>query len=147
ITSKGASATLAAALAPTAATGTHCATHAVDKTSKAVLSTTSKGQTLIGQTVITGRVAVKGRYGQLDARVWDRDPKTGLQRLIDRGAYRLKDNEKGSFRFTLDGNGWRFPKGHRIVVELLGRDAPTYGASPATFRATLTNVKVALPVR
>jgi pimeloyl-ACP methyl ester carboxylesterase len=147
ITSKGASAKLAQELSPAAPTGTHCATHQADKTSKAVVSTTAKGQTLIGQTVITGHVAVKGRYGQLDARVWDRDPKTGLQRLVDRGAYRLKDNEKGSFRFTLDGNGWTFAKGHRIVVELLGRDAPTYGVSPATFSATLTKVKVALPVR
>jgi predicted acyl esterase len=103
--------------------------------------------TLIGQTVITGKVATKGRYGQLDARVWDLDPKTGQQRLIDRGTYRLTDNQKGSFRFTLDGNGWKFPKGHRIVTELLGRDAPTYGASPATFSATLTKVKVSLPVR
>jgi pimeloyl-ACP methyl ester carboxylesterase len=147
ITSKGASKQLAEALSPLAATGTHCATHAVDKTSKAVVATVAKGETLIGQTVITGRVAVKGRYGQLDARVWDRNPKTGRQRLIDRGAYRLKDNEKGTFRFLLDGNGWTFAKGHRIVVELLGRDAPTYGASPATFSATLTKVKVALPVR
>jgi pimeloyl-ACP methyl ester carboxylesterase len=147
ITSRGASAKLAQELSPTAPTGTHCATHKADKTSKAVVLTTSKGQTLIGQTVITGQVVVKGRYGQLDARVWDRDPKTGLQRLVDRGAYRFKDGEKGSFRFTLDGNGWRFPKGHRIVVELLGRDAPTYGISPATFSATLTKVKVALPVR
>lgn len=147
ITSKGASAKLAQELSPTAPTGTHCATHAVDKTSKAIVSTTAKGQTLIGQTVITGKVVVKGRYGQLDARVWDRDPKTGLQRLVDRGAYRLEDDEQGSFRFTLDGNGWKFPKGHRIVVELLGRDAPTYGVSPATFSATLTKVKVALPVR
>jgi pimeloyl-ACP methyl ester carboxylesterase len=147
ITSKGASAKLAAELSPLSATGSHCAAHAVDPTSKAVLGVTAKGQTLIGQTVITGKVAVKGRYGQLDARVWDRNPKTGKQQLIDRGAYRLKDNEQGGFRFTLDGNGWTFPKGHRIVVELLGRDAPTYGASPAAFSATLSKVKVALPVR
>jgi hypothetical protein len=147
ITSKGASKQLAEALSPLAATGTHCATHAVDKTSKAGVATVAEGETLIGQTVITGKVVVKGRYGQLDARVWDRNPKTGRQRLIDRGAYRLKDDEKGAFRFLLDGNGWTFAKGHRIVVELLGRDAPTYGASPATFSATLTKVKVALPVR
>jgi pimeloyl-ACP methyl ester carboxylesterase len=147
ITSKGGSATLAASLSPLSPTGSHCATHTPDRASKAVLSTTSKGQTLIGQAVITGKVAVKGRYGQLDARVWDLNPATGKQRLIDRGAYRLKDNEKGSFRFTLDGNGWTFPKGHKIVVELLGRDAPTYGPSPTAFSATLTKVRVALPVR
>jgi pimeloyl-ACP methyl ester carboxylesterase len=147
ITSKGASAKLAGELAPLGATGSHCAAHAVDKTSRATVTTTSPGVTLIGQTVVSGKVATKGRYGQLDARVWDLDPKTGQQRLIDRGTYRLTDDQKGSFRFTLDGNGWKFPKGHRIVTELLGRDAPTYGASPAAFSATLTKVKVSLPVR
>jgi hypothetical protein len=147
ITSKGASAKLAAEVAPLTATGSHCAPHTPDKTSKATVATVSPGVTQIGQPVITGHAAVKGRYGQLDARVWDLNPKTGKQLLIDRGAYRLKDNEKGSFRLTLDGNGWKFAKGHRIVVELLGRDAPTYGASPATFSATLTKVKVSLPVR
>jgi pimeloyl-ACP methyl ester carboxylesterase len=148
ITSKGADAALAGKVAPLAgASASHCAAYAPDKTSKAIIATVSPGATLIGQPVITGTVAVKGRYGQLDARLWDRNEKTGKQQLIDRGAYRLKDNERGSFRFTLDGNGWKFAKGHRIVVELLGRDAPTYGASPAAFSATLTKVKVSLPVR
>jgi len=147
ITSKGGNAKLAADLSPLAATGTHCATHTPDRTNKAVVGVAARGETLIGRPVITGRVVVTGRYGQLDGRLWDLDVKTGRQQLVDRGAYRLKDDEKGSFRFTLDGNGWRFAKGHRIVVELLGRDAPTYGASPTAFRATLTKVKVALPVR
>ena len=37
--------------------------------------------------------------------------------------------------------------GALIVVELLGRDAPTYGPSPSAFSATLTKVRAALPVR
>jgi hypothetical protein len=147
ISSKGGSAKLAAELSPLAATGTHCATHTPDRTSRALVATTSKGVTLIGQPVITGRVVTTGRNGQLDARLWDLNPKTGKQQLVDRGAYRLTDDQKGGFRFTLDGNGWRFAKGHRIVVELLGRDAPTYGASPTAFHATLSRVQVALPVR
>lgn len=147
ITSKGGDAKLAASLSPLAATGTHCEPHALDTTNKAQFATTSRGQTLLGQAVLTGRVAVRGRYGQLDARLWDLNVKTGKARLIDRGAYRLNDNFKGTFRFTLDGNGYKFPKGHRIVVELLGRDAPTYGPSPAAFSATLTKVKAMLPLR
>jgi pimeloyl-ACP methyl ester carboxylesterase len=148
ISSKGGSAKLAAKLSPLAgATGTHCATHTLDKANQAVITIKAKGQTLIGQPVITGEAVVKGRSGQLDARVWDQDPKTGEAKLVDRGAYRFTDDFTGAFRFTLDGNGWRFPNGHRIVVELLGRDAPTYGPSAAQFRATLTKVKVVLPVR
>jgi predicted acyl esterase len=103
--------------------------------------------TLIGQPVITGKVVTKGRYGQLVARVWDLDPKSGRQSMITRGVYRLRDDQKGKFSFTLDGNGWKFPKAHRIVVELLGRDAPTYARSPTSFSASVTSVKVKLPVR
>jgi hypothetical protein len=148
ISSKGGDAKLAAALSPLAATGTHCATHKPDrKTLRATFFTVSKGVTLIGRPLITGHVTTSGRYGQLDARLWDRDPKTGLQRLVDRGAYRLDVDQKGTFRFRLDGNGWRFAKGHRIVVELLGRDAPTYGPSPEAFHATLRSVQVLLPAR
>jgi hypothetical protein len=147
ITSKGASAALATKVTGAAAPGALCTQQKPDKTSKANVATVSPGVTLIGRPVITGKVAVKGRYGQIAARVWDLDSKAHTQRLITRGVYRLKDDEKGSFTFTLDGNGWKFVRGHRIVVELLGRDAPTYGASPAKFSATLTGVKVKLPVR
>jgi predicted acyl esterase len=103
--------------------------------------------TLLGQPVITGTVRTKGTYGQLDARVWDLDPKAATQRLITRGSYRLAPGQKGRFTFALDGNGWRFAAGHRIVVELLGRDAPTYGASPEPFTARLSKLKVRLPLR
>ncbi len=147
ITSKGANQKLAIAVQGAAAPGALCTPQKQDGSSHAKVSATSPGITLIGQPVITGKVVTKGRYGQLDARVWDVDPKTHKQRLITRGAYRLTDNQKGSFKFTLDGNGWKFAKKHGIVVELLGRDAPTYGASPAPFSATLTKVKVTLPVR
>jgi pimeloyl-ACP methyl ester carboxylesterase len=145
ITSKGASPTLAAKVPGLAAAGALCTRQAIDRTSRALLQRVSPGVTLLGQPRITGRVATTGRYGQIDARVWDRFK--GRQRLITRGVYRLSDGQKGRFAFTLDGNGWRFAKGHRIVVELLGRDAPTYGASPTAFRAKLSRVRVALPVR
>ena len=147
VSSRGASVKLAAALSPLAVTGSRCTEHNPDPTSRATMSIASPGVTLIGQPVVTGQVVTKGDSGQLDARLWDLNPKTHQERLADRGAYRLTDNQRGSVRFTLDGDGWRFPRGHRIVVELLGRDAPTYGPSPAKFSATLTNVGVMLPTR
>ena len=147
ITSKGADAELAAKLSAVGVSGALCTRQRIDRTSRATVGVRSPGVTLIGLPVITGTVATKGRNGQLDARLWDLDPKTHTQRLITRGAYRLTDDQHGRFSFALDGNGWRFAKGHRIVVELLGRDAPTYGPSPTPFTATLTKVKVSLPVR
>jgi predicted acyl esterase len=147
ITSKGGNAKLAGDLNPLTGKGADlCSTHRPDKRNKAQFARRSPGVTMIGLPVITGRVVTKGRYGQLDARVWDRAP-NGTQRLITRGAYRLADDQKGRFRFTLDGNGWKFAKGHRIVVELLGSDVPTYAASPARFSVKLDHVRVSLPVR
>ena len=35
----------------------------------------------------------------------------------------------------------------RIVVELLGRDAPTYGPSPTSFTAKVRKLRVTLPIR
>lgn len=145
ITSAGASAELARALSPVS--GDFCVPQRSDPTSTATFSARSPGLTLLGLPVITGRVRTSGRYGQLDARIWDRDPQAGTQRLVTRGAYRLADDQRGRFRFVLDGNGWRFARGHRIVVELLGRDAPTYRPSPAAFSARLGDLRVVLPVR
>jgi X-Pro dipeptidyl-peptidase-like protein len=147
ITSKGASAKLAGDLNPLAGKGSDlCTTHRPDTTNKAQVTRRSPGVTLIGLPVVTGRVTAKGKLGQLDARLWDRAP-GGAQRLITRGTYRLTTNQKGRFRFALDGNGWRFAKGHRIVLELLGADPPTYARSPGAFSAKLAGVRIALPVR
>jgi hypothetical protein len=145
ITSAGASGALAGALNPVG--GNFCTPQPPDPTSTATFSRRSRGVTLMGLPVLTGRVNTKGRYGQLDARIWDLDPQTDTQRLVTRGAYRLEDNERGRFRFVLDGNGWRFANGHRIVVELLGRDAPTYLPSPTRFSARLSRLKISLPIR
>jgi hypothetical protein len=145
ITSAGASPTVAAALNPVS--GDFCAPQPRDTTSNATFSARSRGVTLMGLPVLTGRVKAKGRYGQLDARVWDLDPRTNTQRLVTRGTYRLTGNQRGRFRLVLDGNGWRFAKGHRIVVELLGRDAPTYLPSPAEFSARVSDLRIRLPVR
>jgi hypothetical protein len=147
ISSKGASKKLASNIPGAAGPGALCTPQTPDRTNPATVAAVSPGVTLIGQPKITGKVVTSGRYGQIDARVWDLNPKTGKQLLITRGVYRLTDNQSGNFAFTLDGNGWRFAKRHRIVVELIGRDAPTYSASPTPFSARLTNVKVALPVR
>lgn len=69
--------------------------------------------------------------------------KTRIQRFITRDVDRLAEH-RGRFRFTLDGNSWRGPLG---PLELHGRDAPTYARSPTPFSATLTGVRVAVPVR
>ena len=147
ITSKGQSASLAAELAPASPKGADlCTRHPEDRTSRAKISIRSRGETLLGQPVLTGRVVARGADAAIFARLWDLDPKTRKQRLITRGAYRLDPGTR-SFRFALDGNGWTFPRGHRIVLELLGRDAPTYLPAPSAFSARLSNLRLTLPLR
>ncbi len=148
ISSRGGDPDLAASLSPLGPTASHCTPRSPDEDNKAQFAgRVRRNVTLLGRPVISGRVSTTGDQGQLVARLWDLDPRTGEQILVTRGAYRLEDDQRGSFRFTLDGNGWRFAKGHRIVVELLGRDDPTFGPSVTTFRATLSKLRVALPVR
>ena len=147
ITSKGGNRKLAEALSPVSGEGSDlCNTHKPDRNNRAQVSVRSSGMTLIGQPVIRGRAVVRGSYAGLIARLWDYDPKTRTQRLITRGVYRLNGGAS-SFTFKLDGNGWRFARGHRIVFELLGRDAPTYLPSPGSFSAKLSNLRFSLPVR
>lgn len=147
ITSRGASRQLAADLAPVAGKGSDlCTRHREDRTSRARISVAFGGRTLIGRPVLAGRATARGAYAAVFARVWDLDPKTGTQRLVTRGAYRLDAGDR-PFRFALDGNGWTFPKGHRLVLELLGRDAPTYLPAPSAFSATFSQLRLTVPVR
>ena len=146
ITSAGASQDLATKVSAVGVSA--CNAVAPDATNPAVFSTTLKAATtLIGRPALTAKIVTKGKNGQLDVRLWDLDPAAGTQQFITRGVYRLTDDQKGPISLDLDGNGWRFPKGHRVVVELLGRDAPTYQPSTTPFSATLTSLRISLPTR
>lgn len=141
---RGADAELALGIAMA---GADCTPRPPDPTSRATLSIASPGVTLLGLPELRGTLRTRGRRGQIAARLWDLDPAAATQRLVTRGVFRLRDDQAGRFAFRLDGNGWRFEAGHRIVVELLGRDAPAYRPSPGSFSAALRDVEVRLPVR
>src|SRR4051812_909761 len=99
---------------------------------------TASGFTLLGRTAISARVRVRGSNAQLVGRLWDVDS-AGRQRLIDRGVVRLRSSRTVTFR--LNGNGWRFARGHRVRVEILGRDAPTYRPSNGSFKVDVSRVR------
>lgn len=113
----------------------------------AVLTRRSPGVTLMGLTRVFARVRTQGRGGQIAARLWDVDPAAKTQQLVDRGVYRLRDDQRGSVTFELDGNAWRFPRGHLIKLQLLGRDVPRYQASRTTFRVRMSALSASLPTR
>ena len=65
---------------------------------------------------------------------------------MTRGAYRLTPNQTGTVTFQLFGNGYRFAPGHRVRLELLGRDAPYLRPSNGTFAIAVSNLELRLPV-
>jgi pimeloyl-ACP methyl ester carboxylesterase len=101
--------------------------------------------TTMGPPTVHASIEVTGRFGQIDARLWD--VFDGEQRLIDRGVYSLRANQSGRIAFQLHGNGWRFERGHEAVLQLLGRDAPYYqtGKPQDPVSVTVSKVKVDLP--
>jgi predicted acyl esterase len=108
----------------------------------------SRGYTLLGLPTVRARIATTGPFGQLDSRLWDVSP-DGLQRLISRGAYRLRDLQTGRVTFQLHGNGWCFAPGHRPKLELLGKDEPFLRPSnppPGAFSVSVSDVDVELPI-
>jgi predicted acyl esterase len=111
----------------------------------AITTMHSNGFTLLGMTHIRADVKVTGNDAMLVGRLWDVDPARGRQKLVDRGVVRLRS--KKIVRFDLNGNGYRFARGHRIKLELLGRDSPTYRPANSDFSVTLRNLTVTVPTR
>ncbi|HEV2875365.1 MAG TPA: CocE/NonD family hydrolase C-terminal non-catalytic domain-containing protein, partial [Thermoleophilaceae bacterium] len=108
----------------------------------------SEGYTLLGLPTVRATIATTGAFGQLDSRLWDVSPE-GRQRLISRGAYRLRDGQSGRVTFQLHGNGWCFAPGHRPKLELLGKDEPFLRPSnppPGAFSVFVSDLDVELPI-
>ena len=104
----------------------------------------NRGFTMLGLPTVRADIQVTGQFGEIAARLWDLTP-GGQQRLISRGVYSLRNNQTGSITFQLHGNGYRFPKGHTIELQLLGRDSPYYQASNSVFSVDVSKLSVALP--
>jgi hypothetical protein len=112
----------------------------------ATYSTTSPGFLMLGMPTISAHVATTGVYGQIDARLWDVLP-SGEEILITESVYRLTDNQTGSIKFQLNGNGYEFAKGDTVKLELMGRDAPQWRASNAPFTVEVSDLSAVLPAR
>jgi pimeloyl-ACP methyl ester carboxylesterase len=143
-TSAGGNSTIAAEFDPIANSDACKEVTAETEPNTANYTLTSPGFTLMGLPTVTATVKTVGPFGELVARLWDVLP-SGEQRLITRGVYRLNDNQEGTITFQLHGNGYEFPAGDTVKLQLLGRDAPYYRASNGTFAIEATNVTVSLP--
>ena len=107
--------------------------------------TTQNGFTMLGLPTVTATIQTLGDFGELDSMLFDVAP-NGDERLISRGAYRLTDNQSGQITFQLHGNGYAFPPGDTVKLELLGSDDPYLRPSnDAGFSVQVSNLSVSLP--
>jgi predicted acyl esterase len=144
VTSSGGDAALSQKLSPL--TVDECAGVPDDVARGTAIATVhSKGFTLLGMTHVRADVKVTGSDALLVGRLWDVDPAHGRQKLVDRGVVRLRS--KKIVRVDLNGNGYRFARGHQVKLELLGRDSLTYRPANRDFSVTLRNLTVTVPTR
>ena len=104
-----------------------------------------RGFTMIGLPVVRATIRTRGRNGFVAARLWD--VFRGRQRLVSRGVYRLRGAQKGRVAFRLFGNGYRFGRGHRAKLELVGRDPDYLRTANGRFSVRVTRLSVRLPTR
>jgi predicted acyl esterase len=145
-TSSGGNQNVAAEFDPIAGTSDSCKTiDIVNEGNSATYRYRFDGPfTMLGRPTVRAQIQTTGQFGEIAARLWDLMP-DGQQRLIDRGVYALRDNQSGRITFQLHGNGYRFAQGHRVALQLLGRDSPYYQASNGTFTVQVSNLSVTLP--
>ena len=143
-TSAGGNPTISAEFDPIANTDACKEVKAETEPNTANYTMTSPGFTLMGLPTVTATVKTIGPFGELVSRLWDVLP-SGEQRLISHSVYRLNENQEGTITFQLHGNGYEFPAGDTVKLQLLGRDTPYYRASNGTFAIEATNVTVSLP--
>lgn len=143
-TSAGGNATIAAEFDPIANSDACKEVTAETEPNTANYTLTSPGFTLMGLPTVTATVKTIGPFGELASRLWDVLP-SGEQRLISRGVYRLNENQEGTITFQLHGNGYEFPAGDTVKLQLLGRDAPYFRASNGAFSIEVSNLTVSLP--
>ncbi|HKP89089.1 MAG TPA: alpha/beta fold hydrolase [Thermoleophilaceae bacterium] len=105
----------------------------------------SEGFTQVGLPTVRARVRTTGRFGQIVARLWD--VAGGKQRIVDFGVYRLTPNQKGEVVLQMQGNAYRFRKGHAVKLELVGSSDPLYRASNGQFKVELSDVHASIPTR
>jgi predicted acyl esterase len=103
--------------------------------------------TLMGLPTVKATIKTTGLFPIVVARLWD-ITSGGQQVLVSRSVWRVSEAEEGkssTITFQLHGNGYEFPKGDTVRLQLLGQDKPYYRASNGTFSVEASNVTVTLP--
>ncbi len=103
------------------------------------------GYTMMGPPTVIADLAVSGSFAALVARLWDVAP-DGTQTLVTHAPYRPRADNQGPQVFQLHANGWHVADGHVLKLELLTQSPPFVRASTGTFRITVRNVELRIPI-
>jgi hypothetical protein len=102
--------------------------------------------TMIGATTLSIDYDATTAAGlQLDARLYDVLP-SGTAVMVDRGVRRVT-SPSGTETYELHGNGWRFPAGHRVRIEVSQDEGLYVKSSVIPSSATIHGVRLQIPVR
>ena len=102
--------------------------------------------TMLGATNVSIDYSATVAQGlQLNARLYDVFP-DGSSVMVDRGVRRV-ESASGTVAYQLHGNGWRFPAGHRVRIEIAQDDDPYLRSSTLPSTTTISHVTLRIPVR
>jgi predicted acyl esterase len=121
---------------------------AVDPTVASYEFPLAKETVLMGGPVVDLTFSTSAPDTQLHVRVWDVAADGSAQGLVTRGTYRSVDapGTGRRARFQLNQQGYRFPAGHRLKVEVTANDAPYFQVSNVPAVVQVTGLQVTLPL-
>jgi dienelactone hydrolase len=99
---------------------------AVDPDNIAAQVPLSEGFNMLGMPEITLTADPSAPDMYVEARLWDVDPATNQQTLVDRGVYRLGSAESQGITFQLHGNAYSFEADHEMKLELTADGSPSF---------------------
>jgi predicted acyl esterase len=85
-----------------------------------------QGFNMLGMPEITLTADPSAPDMYVEARLWDVDPATNQQTLVDRGVYRLGSTEMQEITFQLNGNAYTFEADHEMKLELTADGSPSF---------------------
>lgn len=102
---------------------------------------------LMGGPVVDVAFTTSGPDVPLSVRLWDVEEDGAAQGLVTRFTYRVAEGPgEGRPHFQLAPQGYRFPSGHRIKVEVVANDAPYYQASNIPAVVDVQSLELTLPL-
>jgi hypothetical protein len=102
---------------------------------------------LLGGPVVDLTFDATGAETPLAVRIWDVAADGSRQGLVTRGIYRVAGGGGTDLhaRFQIAPQGYVFPAGHRLKVEVTANDSPYYQASKIPSDVTITAIELVLP--